>query len=91
MTKYTLEQLIRAGWISVDVAIKHSAEIAQYQEAGKSGYLVLFRNGLGPALHGHQLPYRESMRWRDSFIAYLEPERSPEDTLAAAVERTIPI
>ena len=85
-----LADAIKDGQIDSQIAQRHIAEIAQYLTQGKTGYLALSKNGLGPALHGHELPRQESTRWRDSYILHLDGNRSAEELLVQAINDSIP-
>ena len=87
----TLQELVDAGRIRGDIADKHVAEIKKHQTDHRSGYLAMFKNGIGPAFHGYELPFQQSVRWRDSYIVQLEQGRSADDLLAEAVVRATPV
>lgn len=86
----TLEQCIEERRISRETADKYCATISNYITDSKGGYLIMLKDGFGD-FHGHELPPTWSERWRDSVMVHLEQDNSPEELLAAAIERSIPI
>ena len=86
----TLDEAVADRAIAAEAAAIQVNEIAAYLVGNKTGYIALPKDGLGSGLHGHQLPFRESYRWHDSFIVYLEPGSTASDLLVRAINDAIP-
>ena len=87
----TLGDCIEKGWVRKDVAEKMLDDITARYSRQEFGYVAWFKNGIGPPLTGPTPPFRESARWRDSFVVYMDLSKDPETLVVDAITQSQPI
>jgi len=87
----TISECIDKGWISEGTAKSMLADVALRCAAKECGFVAYLKNSFGPSLSGHELPPQWSIRWRDSYIVYLDWNKAPEEIVVAAITHAQPI